>query len=349
MKQRLIISIIFWIPLMFVAMYHMVFDILGVPVPTWLMYLFHGNENAITFALTQALLLLPIIWVNNKYFRNGFKNLIHGAPNMDTLIAIGSLAAILYGIYAIYAIGYGLGHGYPELVSKYSMDLYFESAGTILTLITLGKYLETRSKGKTSEAIEKLLDLSPKTAMIEKDGEEYVIPISQVMKGDILIIKPGSFVPVDGRVVDGATSIDEAAITGESIPVTKMVGDTVISATMNQNGAIKIIAEKVGEDTTIQQIIRLVEEASSSKAPIAKMADKIAGVFVPIVIGIAILAFIIWIILGATFEFAISIAIAILVISCPCALGLATPVAIMVGTGKGAESGILIKSGVAQS
>lgn len=347
MRKRLIVSIIFWIPLMFVAMYHMLLDLLNIPMSKWLMDNLYGNENIITFAFTQVLLLIPILYVNRKYFIHGFKNLFSLAPNMDTLIAIGSTAAVLYGIFAIYAIGYGLGHGNEELVMRYGMDLYFESAGTILTLITLGKYLESYSKGKTSAAIEKLMDLSPKTALVERDGKEYTIPVGEVQVGEIVVVKPGAYVPVDGTVLEGQSSVEEAAITGESIPVVKGVGDKVISATMNQNGFFKMKAEKVGQDTTIQQIIRLVEEASSSKAPIAKLADQISGVFVPIVIAIAVIAFIVWMLAGATFEFAISTVIAILVISCPCALGLATPVAIMVGTGKGAENGILIKSGEA--
>ena len=345
MKKRLIVSLIFWIPLMYVSMGHMIYQWLNIPMPPFTMNFLHGNENAITYAFTQFLLLLPILIANHKYFKNGFKTLWHRSPNMDSLIAIGAGAAILYGIFAIYRIGYAMGHGDMAVVHQYAHDLYFESAGTILTLITIGKYLETKSKGKTSEAITKLLNLAPKTVTVVRDGVEQVIDATDVEKGEIFLVKPGESVAVDGIVLEGKSSFDESAITGESIPVPKQEGDTIVSASMNKSGLIRAKATKVGEDTTIAQIIRLVEEASSSKAPIAKMADKIAGVFVPTVITIALITGIIWLISGATFEFAMSTAIAVLVISCPCALGLATPVAIMVGTGKGAENGILIKSG----
>lgn len=346
MKSRLIISIIFMVLLMIVSMHHMFFMWLHLPVPELFMKLFHGNENALTFAFTQFLLTLPIIYVNRKYYQTGFKTLFHLSPNMDSLIAIGSGAALVYGVFAIYRIGYGMGHGDAALVSRYASDLYFESAGMILALITVGKYLETRSKGKTSEAIEKLMDLSPKTAiLLMEDGEEKEIPTQQLMKDDLFVVKPGSLIPVDGIVVEGTSSINEAAITGESIPVEKQPGDTVVSATMNKAGRLVCRAVKVGEDTTLSQIIRLVEEASASKAPIARLADKIAGIFVPAVMGIAALTLLVWLLVGGGFEAAISSAIAVLVISCPCALGLATPVAIMVGTGVGAKNGILIKSG----
>lgn len=345
MKKRLIVSLIFWIPLMYVSMGHMIYQWLNIPMPPFTMNFLHGNENAITYAFTQFLLLLPILIANQKYFKNGFKTLWHRSPNMDSLIAIGAGAAILYGIFAIYRIGYAIGHGDMMVVHQYAHDLYFESAGTILTLITIGKYLETKSKGKTSEAITKLLNLAPKTVTVVRDGVEQVVDAADVEKGEIFLVKPGESVAVDGIVLEGKSSFDESAITGESIPVPKQEGDTIVSASMNKSGLIRAKATKVGEDTTIAQIIRLVEEASSSKAPIAKMADKIAGVFVPTVITIALIAGVIWLISGATFEFAMSTAIAVLVISCPCALGLATPVAIMVGTGKGAENGILIKSG----
>ena len=345
MKKRLIVSLIFWIPLMYVSMGHMIYQWLNIPMPPFTMNFLHGNENAITYAFTQFLLLLPILIANQKYFKNGFKTLWHRSPNMDSLIAIGAGAAILYGIFAIYRIGYAMGHGDMMVIHQYAHDLYFESAGTILTLITIGKYLETKSKGKTSEAITKLLNLAPKTVTVVRDGVEQVIDATDVEKGEIFLVKPGESVAVDGIVLEGKSSFDESAITGESIPVPKQEGDTIVSASMNKSGLIRAKATKVGEDTTIAQIIRLVEEASSSKAPIAKMADKIAGVFVPTVITIALITGIIWLISGATFEFAMSTAIAVLVISCPCALGLATPVAIMVGTGKGAENGILIKSG----
>lgn len=339
MRIRLIISFVFLIPLMYVSMGHMA----GLPLPSFL----DGIENAVSFAFTQFLLCLPIIYVNRKYYSKGFQTLFHLAPNMDSLIAIGSCASLVYGIFAIYRMSYGLGHGDMELVHRYYHDLYFESAAMILALITVGKYLEARSKGKTSEALTKLLDLAPKTAVVERGGREMEIPARQVQAGDIVIVRPGSTIPVDGFIIEGNTSIDEAAITGESIPVHKQVNDTVIAATMNKTGFIRFKATRVGDDTTFSQIIRLVEEASSSKAPIAKTADKIAGVFVPVVITIALITAIAWLATGASFEFALSCAISVLVISCPCALGLATPVAIMVGTGKGAENGILIKSGEA--
>lgn len=339
MKFRLIVSFVFLVPLMYVSMGHMV----GLPLPG----LLSGVENAVSFAFTQFLLCLPIIFVNRKYYIKGFQTLSHLAPNMDSLIAIGSTASLVYGIVAIYRMSYGLGNGDMELVHRYYHDLYFESAAMILALITVGKYLEARSKGKTSEALTKLLDLAPKTAVVERGGREEEIPVEQVQAGDIVVVRPGNSIPVDGFIIEGSTSIDEAAITGESIPVHKQVNDTVIAATMNKTGFIRFKATRVGDDTTFSQIIRLVEEASSSKAPIAKTADKIAGIFVPAVMAIALVTAIGWLMAGAAFEFAFSCAVSVLVISCPCALGLATPVAIMVGTGKGAENGILIKSGEA--
>lgn len=345
MKKRFIVSLCFLVPLMYISMHHMFYDWFGLPIPSFITKYFHGNENAVTLALTQLLLLLPIVFANQKYFRNGFTSLFRGSPNMDSLVAMGSSAAIAYGLFALYRIGYGLGHGDMAVVEQYSMDLYFESAGTILTLITLGKYLETKSKGKTSEAITKLIGLAPKTALVIRDGEELEVPVETIAVGDIIAVKPGSAIPVDGVITEGSTSVDESAITGESIPVEKKEGDAVISATINKAGAFLFRATKVGEDTTISQIVKLVEEAGASKAPIAKLADKIAGIFVPTVITIAIIAASVWLLTGATVEFALSIGISVLVISCPCALGLATPVAIMVGTGKGAENGILIKSG----
>lgn len=346
MKVRLLVSLVFMVLLMIVSMHHMFFMWLNLPAPELFMKLFHGNENALTFAFTQFLLTLPIIYVNRKYFQTGFKTLLHLNPNMDSLIAIGSGAAMLYGVFAIYRIGYGLGHGDTWLVERYASDLYFESAGMILALITVGKYLEARSKGKTSEAIEKLMDLSPRTAiLLTEQGEEKEIPTEQLMKDHLFVVKPGSLVPVDGIVVEGISSIDESAITGESIPVEKQPGDSVVSATINKAGRLVCKAVKVGEDTTLAQIVRLVGEASSSKAPIARLADKIAGIFVPVVMGIAAITFLVWMFAGGGFEAAMSSAIAVLVISCPCALGLATPVAIMVGTGVGAKNGILIKSG----
>lgn len=348
MKWRLGISIGFLIPLMYVAMYHMTYDLFGIPVPDFVMNAFHGNENAMIYALTQFLLLLPILYMNRKFFSVGFKTLAHLSPNMDSLIAVGASAAVGYGLFAMYRIAYGLGYGDMALVEHYTHDLYFESAGTILTLITVGKYLESRSKGKTSEAITKLMDLSPKVAVrIGEDGSEETVPTEALRIGDVFLVKPGSLVPVDGTVLEGNSSIDEAAITGESVPVEKREGDRVVSATLNKAGFLKCRADRVGEDTTLSQIVRLVEEASGSKAPIAQLADKVAGVFVPTVMGIALLTLIGWLAAGAEVEFAISTAIAVLVISCPCALGLATPVAIMVGTGVGAGNGILIKSGEA--
>lgn len=348
MKRRLGISIGFLIPLMYVAMYHMYNQWFGLPIPGFVHRFLHGNENAMTFAMTQFILLLPILYMNRKFFSVGFKTLRHLSPNMDSLIALGASAAIGYGIFAMYRISYGLGHGDMAVVEQYAHDLYFESAGMILTLITVGKYLESRSKGKTSEAITKLMDLSPKTAIVvDEEGREREIPTEELRSGDIFLVKPGSLVPVDGTVLEGNSSIDEAAVTGESIPVEKQPGDKVVSATVNKAGFLKCRADRVGEDTTLAQIIRLVEEASASKAPIARLADQVAGVFVPVVIGIALVTLAAWLIAGAGAEFAISSAIAVLVISCPCALGLATPVAIMVGTGVGARHGILIKSGEA--
>ena len=336
MKFRLIVSIVCLVPLMYISMGHMwhlpfldVFDDMG---------------NALVFAFTQLLLTLPILYVNRKYFINGLKTLFHGAPNMDSLIAIGSGAAFIYGIVAIYCIGYGLGHGNNEMVHSFVMNLYFESAATILTLITLGKFLETRAKGKTSQAIEKLIDLSPKTATVLRDGKEIVVGVEDVKVGETVIVKAGQAVPLDGTITEGNGAIDESAITGESIAVEKSVGDKVIGATINKSGYFKFVVEKVGEDTTLSQIIHLVEEAASSKAPIAKLADKVAGIFVPTVITIAVITAIVWVLLDYGVSFALSMGISVLVISCPCALGLATPTAIMVGTGKGAQFGILVKS-----
>jgi Cu+-exporting ATPase len=336
MKKRLIVSFVFAVPLFYISMGHM----LNWPLPN----IFHGMENSLIFAFTQFLLCLPVMIINSKYYRIGFKTLFKGSPNMDSLIAIGTSAATAYGIYAIYKIGYGLGHMDMDMVMQFSMDLYFESAAVVLALITLGKFLEARAKGRTSDAIKKLMDLSPKTALVERNGIEEEIPVEDVVMGDIVIVKPGQSVPVDGTIIFGNSSIDESMLTGESIPVEKKIGDKVIGASINKSGFFKFEAQKVGDDTTLSQIIKLVEEASSSKAPISKMADRISGIFVPVVIAVAVAATIVWLILGADFEFALSIGIAVLVISCPCALGLATPTAIMVGTGKGAENGILIKS-----
>lgn len=345
MQYRLKWSFAFLLPLMYISMHQMFNKLFGLPVPVFISGLFDGNANALTFAFTQFLLTLPILYLNRKYYQMGFKTLLQGAPNMDTLVAVGSAAAELYGIFAIYRIGYGLSYGNMGLVMEYRMNLYFESAAMILTLITVGKYMETKSKGKTSDAIVKLMKLAPKSAQVEKNGQEITVAVEALQPGDIIVTRPGERIPADGIIISGMTSVDEAAITGESIPAEKQTGDKVIAATINKTGFIRFKAEKVGKDTTISQIIKLVEEAGSSKAPIAKTADKIAGIFVPVVMVIALFATIGWLLSGATFEFALSIGISVLVVSCPCALGLATPVAIMVGTGKGAENGILIKSG----
>ena len=336
MKVRLVASIALLIPLMYVAMGSM----MGLPVPGILT----GMENAMISALTQLILTVPILVLNRKFYKVGLKALVKRAPNMDSLVAIGSGASLVYGLFAMYRMAWGFGHQDMAVVHEYAHALYFESAAMILTLVTVGKYLEARSRSKTSDALGKLVDLAPKTAVIIKNGQEVTVPAEQVAAGDIVVIRPGESIPVDGVVTEGAGYVDQAAITGESIPVEKMPGDTVISATINKNGTFRFRASKVGEDTTLSQIIRLVDEAGNSKAPIARLADKVSGIFVPVVIGIAILTAIVWIVAGQDFEFALSNAIAVLVISCPCALGLATPVAIMVGTGKAAEYGILIKS-----
>ncbi len=336
MLFRFIVSLIFLLPLFYISMGHM----MGLPLPSFM----HGNENALTFAFTQFLLCLPVAYVNRKYFINGFKSLVKGAPNMDTLIATGSSAALIYGIYAIYMIGYGLGHGNAEIVSEYSMDLYFEGAAMILTLITLGKMLEARSRKKTTDAVTGLMNLAPQTATVIRNGKTETIPSDEIVKGDIVAVKAGDSIAADGVIVKGSGSINESAITGESIPVEKTVGDRVICATVNTNGYFEMQVQSVGEETTLSKIIKLVEQASATKAPIARLANKIAGIFVPVVMSISLLTFIIWLIVGAEIQFALSTAIAVLVISCPCALGLATPVAVMVGTGTAATNGILVKS-----
>lgn len=337
MKRRLIASFCFLIPLFYISMGHM----MGAPLPAILL----GDENVMIFALTQLFLTIPVLIINKKYYVVGFKALWNKAPNMDSLIALGSAASVVYSVFAIYSMAYAMGHGDLMTAHHYGMELYFESAAMILTLITVGKYMETRSKGKTSEAISKLMDLAPKTATVLRGGVEQEIPVEEVVTGDTIIVKPGQRIPVDGKIIEGFSAVDESAITGESIPVEKQVGDTVIGATVNKSGYFRMTATRVGKDTTLSQIIALVEEAGASKAPIAKLADKVSGVFVPVVITIAILAAVIWFVAGnQPFSFALSIGIAVLVISCPCALGLATPTAIMVGTGKGAEYGILVKS-----
>ena len=336
MKRRLISSIVLLVPVMYIAMGGM----MGLPVP----WFFVGMENSLVNALAQLLLTIPVLFINRHFFQTGFKALWHRAPNMDSLVAIGSGASLVYGLFAMFRLAYGFGHGDMEVIHEYAHALYFESSAMILTLVTVGKYLEARSKSKTGDALGKLVDLAPKTAVVLRGGVEQTIPAEQVAAGDIVVIRPGEGIPVDGVVTEGHGYVDQAAITGESIPVEKGPGDSVISATINKNGTFQFRASKVGEDTTLSQIIRLVDEASNSKAPIARLADKVSGVFVPVVIAIAIVTAVVWLIAGMGFEFALSNAISVLVISCPCALGLATPVAIMVGTGKAAEMGILIKS-----
>ena len=331
LKKRFVLSLVFAVPLLYISMGHM----MGAPLPN----IINPMDNAMNFALIQLILVIPVMIVGRKFFISGFKNLVHLSPNMDSLIAIGTSAAFLYGIYAIVKIAGGDTH--------FSMDLYFESGATILTLITLGKYLEAKTKGKTSEAIKKLMGLAPKKATIIVDGVEKVISIDEVKVGDVILVKPGEKLPVDGEIVEGTTTIDESMLTGESIPIDKNIGDKVFGASINKFGMFKYKATKVGKDTALAQIIKLVEQAQGSKAPIAKMADIISGYFVPTVITLAVISSIVWAISGKGLEFSLTIFIAVLVIACPCALGLATPTAIMVGTGKGAENGILIKSGVA--
>ena len=311
MKKRLAVSLAFLIPLMYVSMGHM----MGLPLPAF----FHGREGAVTFALTQFLLVLPILYVNRKFYAVGFKSLWHRSPNMDSLIALGSAAAVVYGLFALYRIGWGLGTGDMELVDRYRMDLYFESAGTILTLITLGKFLEARAKGRTGAAIRALMDLAPDTALVLRSGVETEIPAEEVAVGDTVVIKPGMRIPVDGTVLTGLSSVDESAVTGESIPAEKAPGARVIAASINRSGSFTFRAEKVGQDTTLAQIIALVQDAGATKAPIAKLADKVSGVFVPVVIAIALVSFGVWLALGQTMEFALARAISVLVISCPCA------------------------------
>ena len=335
-RMRLIVSAVFTIPLFYLSMGHM----FGWPLPGF----FLGDENVLTFAFTQFLLLLPVVFVNFKFFRVGFKTLFHGAPNMDSLIALGSTAATVYGIYAIYKIGIALGAGDLHAAHLAAMDLYFESAAMILPLITLGKYFEARAKGKTTDAIAKLVDLAPKEATRLVDGREERVAVEAVRAGDVLAVRAGEGVPVDGTLLEGSGTVDESVITGESVPVDKRPGDAVTGATVNRTGWFTMRADRVGDDTTLAGIIRLVDEATSTKAPIEKIADKISGVFVPVVIVVAVVTFAVWMLGGSTLETAMSHAISVLVISCPCALGLATPTAIMVGTGRGATNGILIKS-----
>ncbi len=336
MKTRIIGSAIFLLILMYFTMGHM----LGIPAPHW----YHGLENALVAALVQLFLTLPVVYLNRAYYSRGLKALYHRAPNMDSLIAVGSLAALLYGSAALLRMAWAMGHGDWEIVRQYSENLYFESAAMILTLITLGKFLEARAKGRTGDAIRALMDLSPKTASVCRDGAVLELPVEEVRVGDIVIVRSGGSIPVDGTVVSGRASVDQSALTGESVPVEKGPGDTVASATLNTEGYLEFRADKVGEDTTVSQVIRMVEEAGGSKAPIARLADQIAGVFVPVVMTIALVTFLAWMLAGRGLEFSLNCAISVLVISCPCALGLATPVAIMVGTGRGAQLGVLFKN-----
>ena len=336
MKKRILGSGVCLIILMYFTMGHMI----GLPAPHW----YHGVENALVAALLQFFLTLPVVYLNRAYYSRGLKALWHGAPNMDSLIAVGSLAALVYGVAALFRMGWGMGHGDWELVRRYSENLYFESAAMILTLITLGKFLETRAKGKTGDAIRALMDLSPKTATVKRNGQLLDIAVEDVMVGDIVVVRSGGSIPVDGTVTEGRASVDQSALTGESVPVEKVPGDTVAAATINTEGYLEFRADKVGEDTTLAQVIRMVEEAGGSKAPIARLADKIAGIFVPVVMTIAAVTFAVWMLAGQSLEFSLTCAISVLVISCPCALGLATPVAIMVGTGRGAQMGVLFKN-----
>lgn len=338
MRTRLIISIIFLIPLFYIGMGHM----LGWPLPS----VFTDHTHSMTLALTELVLLIPIVYVNDAYFINGFKSLVHGAPTMDALIAVGATASIAWSLYAMFIMADQLATGQVHEAMMTSMDnLYFESAGTILSLVTVGKYLETRSKSKTGGAIEALIDLAPKTAtVVADDGTETAVDVDAILPGHVLRVRPGESIPVDGVVLEGASAVDESALTGESIPVEKTAGDTVNAATVNRTGSFTFRATRVGADTSLAKIIQLVEDANATKAPIARMADKVAGVFVPVVFVISAVTFAVWMALTGSVNEALTSAVAVLVISCPCALGLATPVAIMVGTGKGAEMGILFKS-----
>ena len=336
MKLRIASSLVFLLVLMYFSMGHMV----GLPMPGWYM----GAENALVATLLQFFLTLPPVLINYRYFTRGFKALVNRAPNMDSLIASGASASLVYGIVVLFIMAYAVGHGDWDTLERYRHNLYFESAAMILTLITIGKFLEARAKGKTGDAIRQLMDLSPKTAIVRRDGMEYSVSVENVRVGEIVIVRSGGSIPVDGTVISGRGAVDQSALTGESIPVEKNIGDAVSAATINTEGYLEIRTDKIGEDTTLAQVIRLVEEAGGSKAPIARLADKIAGIFVPVVMTIAAITFAVWTIVGKPFDFALTNAIAVLVISCPCALGLATPVAIMVGTGRGARMGVLFKN-----
>lgn len=338
MKKRLIFSLVFLVILMYFSMGHMM---LGLPLPKYF------NDNHIAMGLVQLLLTITIMVINQKFFINGFKGLIHKSPNMDTLVALGSGASFVYSVYALFAMTTAQLNGGSNAAMEYMNEFYFESAAMILALITVGKMLEAYSKGKTTDALKGLMKLAPKTAVIYKDNKEINVPIEQVKKGDIFVVKPGETIPVDGVVVYGESAVNESALTGESIPVDKAIGDSVTSASINQSGYIRCQASRVGEDTTLSQIIKMVSDASATKAPIAKIADKVSGIFVPVVITIAIITIVVWLLMGESVGFALARGISVLVISCPCALGLATPVAIMVGNGKGAKNGILFKTAAA--
>ena len=337
MVKRLVASVVLLLPLMYISMGHMMWN--------WKLPSFMDG-NHIAMGLTQLLLTTMIMVINQRFFISGFRSAAHGAPNMDTLVALGSAASYVYSVYALYAMTSAQLRGDTEAVMAYMHEFYFESAAMILTLITVGKLLEAISKGRTTDALKGLMKLAPKTAVVKRDGEEVTVPIEQVHKGDYFVVHPGDSIPVDGIIVEGTTAVNEAALTGESLPVDKAEGDKVSAATVNQLGYIVCEATRVGEDTTLSRIIKMVGDAAATKAPIAKVADKVSGVFVPVVIGIAVVTFIIWLLTGHAFGYALARAISVLVISCPCALGLATPVAIMVGNGVGAKHGIMFKTAV---
>lgn len=339
MKQRLIGSLIF----SGLVFYQHMGRMWGWPLPSFIL----GQENELINALLQMLWCIPVLFIDRKYFIHGVRNLLSGAPNMDSLIAVGSGASFIYGLYSVFGMAYAFGHNRLDLLPGFADALYFEASAVILALVTVGKFMEARAKSHTSDAIQALMNLTPKTALVERHGLQGEIPVEEVVTGDVLIVKSGASVPVDGKIIEGSAALDESALTGESLPVDKTIGDKVIGGTINRSGYFKMEATAIGADTALAKIIALVDEATSSKAPIAKLADKVSGYFVPAVIGIAVLAAVVWLALGASWHFALTIAISVLVISCPCALGLATPTAIMVGTGRGAKSGILIKSATA--
>ena len=339
MRQRLIGSLLF----AGLVFYQHMGRMWGWPLPSFIL----GQENELINALLQMLLCIPVLFIDRKYFIHGVRNLLSGAPNMDSLIAVGSGASFIYGLYSVFGMAYAFGHNCLDLLPGFADALYFEASAVILALVTVGKFMEARAKSHTSDAIKALMNLTPKTALVERHGLQGEIPVEEVVTGDVLIVKSGASVPVDGKIIEGSAALDESALTGESLPVDKTIGDKVIGGTINRSGYFKMEATAIGADTALAKIIALVDEATSSKAPIAKLADKVSGYFVPAVIGIAVLAAVVWLALGASWHFALTIAISVLVISCPCALGLATPTAIMVGTGRGAKSGILIKSATA--